>query len=473
MCQYKYTRHSCGHTLPKLEETHDPSCKLCVPVLVALKYYHDQPTQICIENTFQQPPLRMPKPCRQIGTNSLGDTEESTHIYTQDQTRFEEIMDHLGVDLTERRSVLQLALRQNQTSRRDTNTAIPLRPLCRRNFEFVMELETWQQRQYQPPNTTFNTVSWGCGGTGLGVLGNCLVGWTGQGILMYRHGIWNVNPPHPSYAWSPLPVGYLYVDYGEAPVLQLPERWRASATRTLIDIPMYTCLYQVLRGRPSGPLIQDDQGNLVPALGASGADVPQGRHFPPRHPPISSALTLPQLPISTIHMGQPRPPQALVCTARSRQRPGRRYPPPWNFSASMNQATREPKPDETHKQRINQTHKERHDKIQSEAGPSQAVDRAVISTKIKDLPQRRASRSGNATPASAASAGVSQPVYSTHPTPGNTRPATPAGNMLQSDETTTGLGIIDELPPSASVEVMNEHIKGKSLRVYHISTYPS
>lgn len=44
MCQFKYTRHSCGYTLPKLEETHDPSYKLYVPVLIALKYYHDQPT---------------------------------------------------------------------------------------------------------------------------------------------------------------------------------------------------------------------------------------------------------------------------------------------------------------------------------------------------------------------------------------------------------------------------------------------
>ena len=473
MCQYKYTRHSCGHTLPKLEETHDPSCKLCVPVLVALKYYHDQPTQICIENTFQQPPLRMPKPCRPSEPNSSGDAEEIAHIYARDQTRFERIMDHLGVDLAERRSIIQLALRQNQTSKRNTNVTVPLRPVCPHKLNFMMELEKWQHRQYQPPNMTFNTVSWGCGGTGPGVLDDCLVGWTGQGILMYRHGIWNVNPPHPSYAWSPLPVGYLYIDYGEAPVLQLPERWRASATRTLIDIPMFTCLYAVLCGMSSGPLIHDDQGYLVPALGASGPGVPIGPHFPLPPPLISSALPLPQLPNSTTHMGQLRPPQAFVSNARSRQGPGRRYPPSWNFSASMNQATREPKPDETHKQRINKTHKERHGKIQSKAGPSQAVDRAKISTKIKDLPQRRASRSGNATPASTASAGVSQPVNSTHPTPGSTRPATPAGSVPQSDEPTMGLGIIHESLPTASVEATNEHIKGKSFRFYHISTYPS
>ena len=67
MCQYKYTQHSCGHIIQKLEENYDASCKLCVPVLVALKYYHDQPTHECLENARPQPPLRIPKPCRPAG----------------------------------------------------------------------------------------------------------------------------------------------------------------------------------------------------------------------------------------------------------------------------------------------------------------------------------------------------------------------------------------------------------------------
>ena len=386
MCQFKYTHHSCGHTLPKLEDIHDPSCKLCVPVLVALKYYHDQPTQICIENTFQQPPLRMPKPCRPIGPNSLGDAEEFAHTQAQDRREFEKIMDHLGVDLAERLSIEQLAYRQNQTSKRNTNVTVPLRPLCPSKLKFVMELDLWQRRQHQPENITFNTVSWGCGGTGPGVLDGCLVGWTGQGILMYRHGIWNVNPPHPGYAWSPLPVGYLCIDYGEAPVLQLPERWRASATRTLIDIPMYQCLNAVLYGMPSGPQVYNDQGYLVPALGASGPGVPIGPHFPPPLPPSSSALPLSQLPISTVRMGQLRPRPAFVATARPRQGPGRGYPAAWNSSAFMTQVAGEPKPNETNKQRIHNVCKESFGHKQREAGPSQPVDRAEINTRIKGAP---------------------------------------------------------------------------------------
>ena len=81
MCQFKYTHHSCGHTLPKFEEPNDPSCKLCVPVLVALKYYHDQPTQVYIENSFQQPPIRMPKPYRPMGPESLRDAEDTAHTH--------------------------------------------------------------------------------------------------------------------------------------------------------------------------------------------------------------------------------------------------------------------------------------------------------------------------------------------------------------------------------------------------------
>ena len=139
-------------------------------------------------------------------------------------------------------------------------------------------------------------------GTGPGVQGNCLVGWTGQGILMYRHGIWNVNPPHPSHAWSPLPVGYLYIDYGNAPVVKFPELWRASATRTLIDTPMYKWRYAVLCGRPSGPLVENDEGHFVPTLGASEPEVPFGPHLrlPPSTPP---GRPLPRLPTTSVHIG--------------------------------------------------------------------------------------------------------------------------------------------------------------------------
>ena len=128
---------------------------------------------------------------------------------------------------------------------------VSLLPVCQRKIDFVRELEMWQHREFQPPNITYNTVSWGCGGTGPGVQGHCLVGWTGLGILIYRHGIWNVNPPHPSHAWSPLPVGYLYIDYGEAPVLQLPSDF---FTRTLYhkSLRLYLIL-SLLQSRVSCP----------------------------------------------------------------------------------------------------------------------------------------------------------------------------------------------------------------------------
>ena len=115
--QFKYTRHPCGHTLPKLEDPHDASCKLCVPVMAALRCYHDQVTQVCIEDPLQQPPLRMPKPCRPITPNTLGETEEIAHIHAQDQTRSEGIMDRDGVSSAERSSIETLALRRNRTSR--------------------------------------------------------------------------------------------------------------------------------------------------------------------------------------------------------------------------------------------------------------------------------------------------------------------------------------------------------------------
>ena len=444
MCQFKYTHHSCGHTLPKLEEPNDPSCKLCVPVLAALKYYHDQPTQVCIENSLQQPPIRMPRPCRPMGPNNLSDAEDTAHTHAQDLTHFERIMEQLGANVAERKYIQELALKPNQTSKRSTNMSIPLTHSSPSKIQFIMELETWQHRPYQPPNITFNTVTWGCGGTGPGVQSDCLVGWTGQGILMYRHGVWNANPLHHWDPQSPPALGFLRIDYGNAPVLQLPERWRSSATRTSIDIPMSTCLYAVLRGRSPGPLVYDDQGYLVPALGASGPDIPTGLHFPTR------------------------PPQMFVSPEHSRHAQGRRHAAPGNSSASVTRAAGGSKPNETYKQGNNKNYKERHGQSHTEAGPSQPMDRAGITTKIKELPQRRASRSGNTTPARTAPAGASQPVDSTHPTPGSTTTGTTAGNVPPSDDTNIGLGIIAESPLIGSVEATNESAEGKSSGNYYI-----
>ena len=108
--------------------------------------------------------------------------------------------------------------------------------------------------------------------------------------------------------------------------------------------------------------------------------------FPPPLPPISSALPLSQLPISTVRMGQLRPRPAFVATARPRQGPGRSYPAAWNSSAFMTQVAGEPKPNETNKQRIHNVYKESFGHKQREAGPSQPVDRAEINTRIKGAP---------------------------------------------------------------------------------------
>ena len=79
--------------------------------MLALKYYLDQITQVCIENTLQQPPLRMPKPCHPIALNTLGEAEEIAHITLG---RSGKNMDRVGVNSAERSSIEQPALRHNQ-----------------------------------------------------------------------------------------------------------------------------------------------------------------------------------------------------------------------------------------------------------------------------------------------------------------------------------------------------------------------
>ena len=67
-------------------------------------------------------------------------------------------MNQLGVDLAERRYIEHVSLRQNQTSKRTTNVTAPLTLFTPQKIQFIMELETWQHRPYQPPDVTFNTA---------------------------------------------------------------------------------------------------------------------------------------------------------------------------------------------------------------------------------------------------------------------------------------------------------------------------
>ena len=90
--------------------------------------------------------------------------------------------------------------------------------------------------------------------------------------------------------------------------------------------------------RSPGPLLYDDQGYLVPTLGASRPDIPTGIHLPSR------------------------PPQVFVSSKHSRQARGRQNPAPWNSSASVTQAAGGSRPDETYKQRNNKIYKAQPDR---------------------------------------------------------------------------------------------------------------
>ena len=435
MCQYYFTTHSCGHTLPRVEEPYNPTCRLCVPVLVALRYYHDQPTQVCVEGSFQQVPMRMPTPCPPIFPEPLNTTGDGPQILAQEKLAFDRIMEGLGVGKAEMAEVEQLAKREDVTSKRATNG--PLSYVSPQRVLFLVELEKWQQRLLQSPNITFNTVTWGCGGTGPGLQPDCLHAWTGRDILMLRHGVWNKEPPRP--VWVPSdnstpPVGWLKVHYGQAPVLALPERWRASAVRTAIDIPMYSCLLAVLRELPPGRMVVDEDGYLVSDMGASGWEIGVG---PSHRPPI-----LPRLPISSAHNAPLRPHQILA--------PHTQQPPPLGRLPQVpaTEASIAPNPGETRGPFVRRVLDIKHSTKEGEAGSSQPIHRADIGSKIKELPQRRASRSGATTPAVGTL---------------STRATSPAAELSRHTNSPIGLGIIDEiLQPAASSNRTGDEVEGKS-----------
>ena len=120
---------------------------------------------------------------------------------------------------------------------------------------------------------------------------------------------------------------------------------------------MYKCLYAVLCGRPSGPLVENDEGHFVPALGASEPEVPIGPTFLSllqtrrgdhslghrQHPYTQGSFThhKPSFPLLTYVKGratdtrQSGTLQSLVIRlqgARLRQGLGHRYSATWNAS---------------------------------------------------------------------------------------------------------------------------------------------
>ena len=160
----------------------------------------------------------------------------------------------------------------------------------------------------------------------------------------------------------PLPLQHWAEQALVPPTGRCPRKWQQQRAASLVN------------GSTNGP--------LPSSMAAPTETTP----FSPPLPPISSALPLSQLPISTVRMGQLRPRPAFVATARPRQGPGRGYPAAWNSSAFMTQVAGEPKPNETNKQRIHNVYKQSFGHKQREAGPSQPVDRAEINTRIKGAP---------------------------------------------------------------------------------------
>lgn len=100
-------------------------------------------------------------------------------------------------------------------------------------LQFVKDLESYQMMAPQKAaNVRPQLVGYGCGH---GPSPACLEGWTGQDILMFRHGTWNRGGVFD---------GFLVVDYGNVTIHQ-PAEGRTAA-RAVVDVPRSEGLKWVL-----------------------------------------------------------------------------------------------------------------------------------------------------------------------------------------------------------------------------------
>ena len=150
-------------------------------------------------------------------------------------------MDYYGVDDNELFRVRNLVARRGVDSTRRTNPQFPLQPYPLQMLGFVKLVDMWQMEWGQKtPNIRYHYVEYGCGAK---CEKKCLEGWTGQDVLMFRHGKLNVKG-----IWNPQPVGkvlgWMAVEFPNVQVHG--ETAHPEVARPIVYIPVHELLADVL-----------------------------------------------------------------------------------------------------------------------------------------------------------------------------------------------------------------------------------
>ena len=256
MCIYTNTRYSCGHFHQGTSiGTGSVVCTKCVPVKVALEYWHRQLKYLPIEAPTGTT-MSCPRACRQVRPLPRGFTGNRTEWQADDATLRANMLFH-GVDAAEASRIVAIETTPGVDSTHGlARHTKPVEDYPQNWYNFIRDLEVYQSRPSKAPNVRIINAIKGCGCPVHRTFPNpCLVGWTGTDILMLRMREWNMPPR----------TRFLTIDYG-AHIQHNPSRDPGTApASTICTVPISESLHRVLLdlGRSTqGPAVSG--GNAPP-----------------------------------------------------------------------------------------------------------------------------------------------------------------------------------------------------------------
>ena len=223
MCVHEYYHSkACGHKFPRLPPSvrskapytfndyhrtiNVPSSRACVPVKLALKFYHDQLVYLNTELVKREPPLAMPKLCPTIHT-PRDSVKKRSHREREHHRHLAELSHQMRLNLltfeqeqeVERHSMVldQCSNRLKQWFLYDDFLEDHMKlPFPQNMYLHIQSVKKFQSRKkdYMLQNVTYFRVDFGCGGP---FSPQCLVGWNGLELLTNRLHVWADAETHP------------------------------------------------------------------------------------------------------------------------------------------------------------------------------------------------------------------------------------------------------------------------------------
>lgn len=180
-----------------------PQSFTCIPVKLALKFYHDQVVYLPADMNCGTK-VELPRKCPIVHNPRDGPTKSTLWGDWIAWNKLNNLMLMNGLGACQRAQVevdaAKLDQCSNRTQQEDSKLGAPRRhkeqPYPKNMWQHVLDVKAFQERHrsQMKPNVIYFDVDFGCGGP---FSAKCLTGWSGRGLLTHRLHHWNDRVIHP------------------------------------------------------------------------------------------------------------------------------------------------------------------------------------------------------------------------------------------------------------------------------------